>query len=275
MRVPFGPLLALFLAPIAVSACAQLGIPGPSPFGAVTPPSVTFAGATLASSPSTRDLAAYYCPDLVSAPFGTSTLLCQQLFGPRPDPRALNVAFDLKFHVANPNQIPLPVASLLAAATVFPSTGSAQLGAVCLNLCPAGAVGCGPAQPGACESSSRDIRSLADFMNVSVPQLLISNGLALAAGQPPSFVAPQVVAAGELDIVARYAFGPEQLLAVLRQLASQAAGDLRAGRAPTFNIPYRVEGTLWFDAGSVGRIAVGWGPSDGVWTLPVAGLAAR
>jgi hypothetical protein len=271
--------LALLLAvvPVAVGSCAALGIPGlpgQPPVGGLTPPQVTFAGATLVSSPSTHDLAAYYCPELVSAPFGTSALLCQQLFGPRPDPRALNVAFDLRFHVSNPNQIPLPVASILAAATVFPTTGSAQLGAVCLALCPAGAVGCGAAQPGACEASSRDVRSLADFVNNAVPQLLMSSGLALAAGQPPSFVAPQVVASSELDLVARYAFGPEQLLAVMRQLASQASNDLRAGRAPTFTIPYRVEGTIWFDAGSIGRIAVGWGPSQGTWTLPTGGLTA-
>ena len=272
---PLRRLLGFLLAPLLVGSCAQLGIPGLAPFMSVTPPSVTFAGATLVSSPASRDLAAYYCPEMVSAPFGASTLLCQQLFGPRPNPRALTVAFDLRFHVKNPNQIPLPLSSILAAATVFPTTASSQLGAVCLGLCPAGAVGCGPAQPGACEASSRDVRSLADFVNNSVPQLLIANGIALAAGQPPVFVAPQVVAASELDVVARYAFGPEQLLAVMRQLASQAAGDLRAGRAPTFTIPYRMEGTIWFDAGSIGRIAVGWGPTQGTWTLPVAGLVTR
>ena len=159
---------------------------------------MTFAGATLVSSPASRDLAAYYCPELVSAPFGASTLLCQQLFGPRPNPRALTVALDLRLHVKNPNQIPLPLSSILAVATVFPTTASSQLGAVCLGLCPAGAVGCGPAQPGACEASSRDVRSLADFVNNAVPQLQIANGIALAAGQPPVFVAPQVVAASEL-----------------------------------------------------------------------------
>jgi hypothetical protein len=274
VRPSFGPLpaLALALGPL-VGSCALLNLPPAGPLGAVTLPSVTFGGATLVGAPSGRQLAAYYCPELVSAPFGTAGLLCEQLFGPRPDPRTMNVAFDLRFHIVNPNQIPLPVASVLAAATVFPATASAKLGAVCLSLCPAGAAGCtGGAPPGACEASSRDVRSLADFMNNSVPQLLIANGLALAAGQPPSFVAPQIVASGAMDITARYAFGPEQLLAVLRQLAAQSAGDLRSGRAPSFTIPYRLEGTIWFDAGSIGRLAVGWGPTEGTWTLPVEGL---
>jgi hypothetical protein len=259
------------LAPFAGS-CAALNLPGMGPVPTITPPAVTFAGATLVGAPSGKQLAAYYCPDLVSAPFGASSLLCGQLFGPRPDPRTMAVSFDLKFHIANPNQVPLPLASVLAAATVFPATTKSQLGAVCLSLAPPGAPGGGAPAPGACDASSRDVHSLADFMNTSVPQFLLANGLALAAGQPPSFVAPQVVAASELDVVARYAFGPEQLLAVLRQLAAQATNDLRAGRIPSFSIPYRLEGTVWFDAGSVGRIAVGWGPTEGVWTLPVEGL---
>ena len=60
----------------------------------------------------------------------------------------------------------------------------------------------------------------------------------------------------------------------MRNLAAQSVNELKAGRLPTFTIPYRLEGTVWFDAGSIGRIAVGWGPTEGTWTLPVAGIAA-
>jgi hypothetical protein len=88
-------------------------------------------------------------------------------------------------------------------------------------------------------------------------------------------VAPPLNASAQIDVVARYSFGPEQLLSVLRQLAVQSMGELRAGRAPTFTIPYRLEGTMWFDAGSIGRIAVGWGPTQGTWVLPVEGLIPR
>jgi hypothetical protein len=237
----------------------------PGTIADIKPPRVTFGGATLARAPSQRMLAAYYCPDLVNIPFGRE-LVCQQFFGPRPDPAAMTVAFDLKFHIANPNRIPMPLASVLAAATVFPGSADARLGAVCLSLCPEGAACTGPTA-GACEASSRDIRSMNDFVNNAVPQLLIAGGLALAAGQTPTFVAPQIVASSELDVIARYAFGPQQLLSVMRQLAVQSEAQLRAGNVPTFSIPYRIEGTIWFDAGSVGRIAVGWGPTDGVFAL--------
>jgi hypothetical protein len=52
-------------------------------------------------------------------------------------------------------------------------------------------------------------------------------------------------------------------------------GELRTGREITFAIPYRLEGTVWFDGGSIGRLAVGYGPVEGVWALPAQGAATR
>jgi hypothetical protein len=269
--------LALALAPW-LGSCAELGIPplaGPAAAIHVTPPSVTFVGATLVRAPSTRSLAAHYCPQLVSAPLGAGPYLCQQAFGPPPPPSQMVVSFDLRFRVANPNQIPLPLASALVATTLFPATTGEKLGALCVMLCPEGAAGCtGVAPPGACEASTRDVRSLADFVDKSLPQLIYSEGVALATGQPLTFTLPPVVASSEADVTVRYSFGPEQLLSVMRDLAAQSVSELKAGRLPTFVIPYRLEGTVWFDGGSIGRIAVGWGPTQGTWTLPVGGLVA-
>jgi hypothetical protein len=268
--------LGLASTTLLVGACAQLGIPFPQTgAAAVTPPSVTFAGATLARAPSTHDLAAYYCPLVVSAPLGSAGFLCQQVLGPPPPASAMLVSFDLRFHVSNPNQIPLPLASALVGATLFPATGGEKLGAVCVSLCADGAAGCtGAPAPDACQASSRDVRSLSDFVDKSVPQLLFSEGVALANGQPPSFALPPFTASSQADITIRYTFGPEQLLAVMRALAAQSAGELRQGRLPTFTLPYTLVGTVWFDAGSIGRIAVGWGPVQGTWTLPVGGIVA-
>jgi hypothetical protein len=267
---------ALALASVlVVGSCAQLGLPPLGGPGAIpiTPPKVTYVGATLVRAPSTRALAAHYCPELVQAPLGTGPILCREAFGPPPPPSAMIVSFDLRFRVANPNQVPLPLASALVATTLFPATTGEKLGAVCVSLCPEGAAGCtGAAPPGACEASSRDVRSLADFVDKQLPQLIIAEGVALANGQPPSFTLPPIVASSEVDVTVRYSFGPEQLLLVMRDLAAQSVSELKAGRMPTFVIPYKLEGTVWFDGGSFGRIAVGWGPTQGTWTLPLAGI---
>jgi hypothetical protein len=260
---------------LVLSSCATLenfqlpqGGLGPT----FTPPSIVFSGATLVQSPSQRLLAAYYCPEVVSAPFGSGAILCQGFFGRRPAPPEMNVAFDLRFHISNPNRVPVPLASVLTAVTVFPAATNQQLGASCFQLCPAGQAGCGgQAAAGACQASSRDVRSLNDFAGATA-SLLIANGIAAAAGQPFSFQLPPMSAASEMDIVVRFSFGPEPMLATLRQLATQSVNELTAGHTISFRVPFRLEGTVWFDAGSFGRISVGYGPLDGVWVLPTDGL---
>jgi len=250
---------------VGAAACVplqNLGVNSP----AIKPPVVMFTGATLVSQPSRQQLAAYYCPDLVSVPLGGAGLLCQGLFGGRPSPDSMAIAFDARFKIQNPNEIPLPLATMLAAVTVYPGASNQQIGATCVQLCPGGPGTCGPPDPNACQASSQDVRSLSDFANAAVG-LVVSNGLAAVAGQPPSFTAPTVAAASELEIVARFSLSPQQILRVMRQLAEQSTDELKQGRAPSFAIPYRLEGTIWFDAGSFGRVAIPWGPASGTWVI--------
>lgn len=258
---------------VATLSCAQLGLPMPGGLPAnIQPPALTFQGVTLARAPAAPQLAAYYCPDVVSAPLGSAGMICQGLFGARPAPAAMAVDFDVHFKVANPNQIPLPLSSLLAAVTVFPAASNQRLGAACVTFCAPENPACaaGP-DPNACQASARDIHSLSDYAAAAAPLLLVA-GLSGSANQVPSLLAPKVAAGGDLDVVARMSLQPSELLAVMRQLAQQSVDELKRGRAPTFVIPYRLEGTVWFDAGGAGRVAVPWGPTEGTFTLPVQGL---
>jgi len=268
-------LLCLGLSGVGASGCALLAnLPTGGNLAALTPPGISYQGADLVQSPSQRVLAAYYCPDVANLPFNSSGVVCQGFFGPRPSLADMTIAFDLKFRVSNPNNVPVPLANILTAATVFPDANSQGLGAVCTQLCPAGQPGCGVNDPNACQASSRDVRSMSDFAQ-SAANFLITQGLALAAGQPPSFVAPSVSAASDLDVIVRFSFGPQQLLGVMKQLAVQSADQLKTGRMPTFLVPFKIEGTVFFDAGSIGRIPVGYGPVAGTWALPTEGLIPR
>jgi len=244
----------------------------------ITPPTVVYQGATLVESPAQRKLAAYYCPEIVPAPFGFkggSALVCQGFFGAPPPPAAMEVAFDLSFKVKNPNNVPLPLGDVLTAVTVFPDATNQRLGAACVHLCAPGQVGCSPATDAtSCQASSHDVRSRSDFETAAV-DVIIAKGIAAATGQPLSFTAPQISAASELDVIVRFSFGPGPLLAALRQLAVQSINELEAGRAISFTIPFHAEGTIWFDAGSLGRVAVGYGPASGTFVLPVQDLLPR
>ena len=262
---------------VTLAGCAALGLPPPDTAGiGVQPPVLTFQRVDLARAPSAAQLAAYYCPDLVSAPLGGAALLCQGLFGARPDPATMAVDFDVSFKVTNPNQVPLPLSSLLAAVTVFPAASNQKLGAACVSFCPAETPNCAAAgsSPTACQASSHDVHSLADYAAAAAPLLIVS-GLKGAAGQIPSLLAPKLAPAGDLRVVARMSLQPSELLATMRQLAAQSVDDLKRGQAPTFAVPYRLEGTVWFDAGAVGRVAVNWGPTEGTFALPVQGMSSQ
>ena len=216
-----------FLLCLSSAACVplqNLGALGPS----IKPPSVVFGGATLVSTPSRQQLAATYCPELVSVPLGGATLLCQGLFGARPSPEAMAIAFDARLKIHNPNEIPLPLASMLAAITVYPGAANQATGATCVQLCPGGPGTCTGQDPAtACQASSRDVRSMSDFVNASVG-LVVSNGLAAAAGQPPSFQAPTVLAnsrdRGRRALLPRARPDPARDAPARRAVGGRAAG---------------------------------------------------
>lgn len=238
-------------------------------------PTVTYKDAVLVESPSKGLLAAYYCPQVVPDPWGvagSAAVLCRGFFGSPPPAHAIRVSFDLHFVVQNPNHFPIPVAELLTAATVFPNKTNQALGASCVAFCGSEQPDCtGKPGPGACTSHHADIKSLVDFQQQSA-NLLLAAGISALNGEKPTFIMPQVVQDGEILITARFTFGPVALLDVLKQVASQAVDQLYDGKAIEFTIPYRLEGTVWLDVGSLGRVELGWGPAAGMWTIPTEAL---
>ncbi|MBM4343424.1 MAG: hypothetical protein FJ100_08605 [Deltaproteobacteria bacterium] len=240
-------------------------------------PTVAYQDAVLVESPSKAQMAAYYCPQVVpQTPIpGAVALLCEQVFGPPPAQATMRVSFDLRFKVKNPNQFPIPVAELLAAAVVFPDKTNQRLGATCIAFCGKDTPGCtGAPPPGACTSKTSDIKSIDDF-KAAAANLLIAAGISLLNGEKPTFAMPQVVQDAEVDVTARFTFGPEALLQVLYEIAKQSYQQLQNRQPIEFVIPYRIEGGVWFDVGSLGRVAVGYGPATGTWTLPAAALVPK
>jgi hypothetical protein len=243
--------------------------------GALSPPGITFQGANLVRSPSRRQLSAFYCPRVARAQtsFGfAGDLLCSQLFGAAPPQTDLSLGFDLHFQVANPNQVPLPLSEVLTAITLFPGAAQQNLGAVCFRLCAPGDTACQAGRdPNACRNAQGDIRTLADFPQ-AVANMLLAEGVSAAAGQPVRFEAPRVLAGSSLDVIARFSVAPETVIPIFEQLARQSAGELKAGRELSFAVPYNLQGTIFADAGSLGRVAASFGPTGGQWTLPVQKL---
>jgi len=238
-------------------------------------PTLTYRDAVLVQAPSQHAMSAYYCPLVVPDPFGlrgTAAAACSVAFGAPPHAEQMRVAFDLHFLVKNPNHFPIPLAEVLTAALVFPDKTQQSLGAACVAFCGADQPGCaGAPRPDSCTMKATDIKTVDDFKNATA-NFLVASGVALTQGQQPSFALPQVVADSEIIVTLRFSLGPEALLGVLKQVAAQAWEQLKSGQEIVFTIPYRLQGTAWFDVGSLGRVALGWGPADGMWTIPAAAI---
>jgi hypothetical protein len=230
-------------------------------------PTVIYDSATLVEAPGKAALAAWYCPQITGVP-----LACLAAFGPPPPTEQLRVSFDLRFRVHNPNAFPIPLAELLTAVTVFPQAGNQRLGAACVQLCGTDASACS-GTPGAqaCQAKAGDLRTARDLVEAA-GKWVVSSGVTALAGGQPSFQMPQVNSEAEIPVRARFSFGPEALLEVMRQVAQQSAQQLQMGQQPNFAIPYRLQGAAWLDVGSLGRVEVDFGPATGTWTLPAQAL---
>jgi hypothetical protein len=259
---------------VGVGSCATLDQLMAAAGGVLAPPTITFRGASLVRSPSRRDLSAFYCPRLAKEQglaFGGG-LICSQFFGPAPAPDDLALGFDLNFQVANPNQIPLPLSEILTAITLFPGASSQNLGAVCMKLCAPGDAAChGGNDPRSCRQARGDIRTLNDFPQ-AVANMVLAEGVSAVAGQGVHFELPKVLAGSSLDVVARFSITPQAIIPIIEQLVRQSGTQLKSGQQLNLNVPYRLEGTVFADAGSLGRVAAGFGPTAGEWPVPLQRL---
>ena len=72
---------------------------------------------------------------------------------------------------------------------------------------------------------------------------------------------------GHLEARVRFNLGAETIIDVLGQLVSRSSDDLLRGALPQFDIPYKARGSLFFNVPVLGRLAIGYGPLPGIWSL--------
>lgn len=227
-------------------------------------PKLDLAETTLLASPSATQVAAYYCPQIIGDPI--TRILCGQLLGPPPPKQALQFHFELRYLIANPNNFPLPTTEILAAITVFDN--SQNLGAVCVQLCNEGDPQCtGVPGENACKSSVDDIRTIDDLKD-RVIDLLFATIDAAINGELDNF-AVRVIPAGSENFEVRinFSLGIDAMIDIMKQLVNQLVDDFLAKKPVSLKIPFKVEGTVWFEAPLLGRVAIGYGPFADVWVI--------
>ncbi|MBU0553397.1 hypothetical protein KKF91_20250 [Myxococcota bacterium] len=72
---------------------------------------------------------------------------------------------------------------------------------------------------------------------------------------------------GQLEAHVRFDLGLDAMLGILEVIAEDAMGSLLDLSMPNFTIPYKANGTLFFDIPIMGRFSLNFGPLEGEWTL--------
>ena len=72
---------------------------------------------------------------------------------------------------------------------------------------------------------------------------------------------------GEVEAHIRFDLGVDAITSLLGEVVEDSTDSLTSGEIPTFDIPYAVEGSLFFDVPVLGRFAAGFGPIPGTWSL--------
>lgn len=243
--------------------CELLGSSGATPS---LSPTLALGGSALVSAPSAREVAAWYCPEIIGDPI--TRALCAVTVGPKPQPYQMQFHFELRYKVDNPNGFPIPATEILAALEVFKGKDAAELGAVCVVLCGEGDVQC-TGEPGqnSCKADGNEITSIDDFAN-RLPGLLIATVDAAINGDLDNLARRMIPATTKgFEIRARFSLGLEAMLDILIKVAPQLVDKFLNNQPLNLEIPYMVRGTLWFEIPLLGRVALGYGAFEDVWVI--------
>lgn len=256
--------LTLLAGLVTVASCPAAGIPGlGGPGGGLGPrpvPQVSVSAVVLESQPTNQMLAAYYCKQAVSGPLSMGC----RVFGSTPAKADLRFTFRVELEARNPASIPMPVVSALVAFAAYPeATGAQNLGTVCVSMCE-DPNSC-PQVADACASDEPEIRGVNDFANAAAGFLV--NAALTGGASIDNLRMPMVPPGGSLKFVAGLTLDIDQTLALLGRLGGDVIGDVKAGRTPSFVIPWAVEGSVWVRFEGFGRIGAGFPRQTGSWAL--------
>ncbi len=207
-------------------------------------PTSTFAPIEVTFAPTNAQLAAHFCPLVAAAtPLDSAASAACRANGPAPAIDALATHLRVETTAASSNMVRLHVESVLLVLTVFPDTGAPEVvGSVCLTLCDEGASAC-PQTDEACRSTSHEVIDVADVD--AARGFLVAT--AVQEQRVSELVVREIPPHGSLTFTTDLELGTERLLDAIQANDAQALDAIRGAQAPTFRVPYAIEGTLWVD----------------------------
>jgi hypothetical protein len=223
-----------------------------------TPPSAprATATATLTAHPTPEQLTAHYCASLATegSLARAAATTCRGL-GAAPAPSDLSFQSRVALALTSSNPVSVTVTSVLLRVTAFPDSAEREnTSALCITLCTPHASTC-PQDPHGCDGAAEGTESFA-----SVPALAdhrFFHELEQVILRPHADAALAVT----LDLAS------EPLLALLGRVDGAAMDAVRAGHAPTYAIPYAIEGTVWIASGTSTTASATIPRATGTWDV--------
>jgi hypothetical protein len=257
--------LAALTLPLA--ACPLSGSGGGG--SVAQPPTAELKTVNLTARPTNRQLASWYCHDLVGGnPLTDGT--CRGFFGSAPQKLDLTFSFELVFDLGNPNDFPIPLVELLLGLDVFEGEAAAALGQVCVSFCDPEAEDCDQEAEGAC-IADKEVDEVEDF--VPTVEDLIRVAVGAAAGTLDDNLKFRFIPAaqngtpGATEARIRFDLGVDAVLGILETLVVDSADEFLQGTTPSFDIPYKARGSVFFDLPVLGTHALSYGPLDGTFSV--------
>ena len=252
------------LGTIALVLASQLGCDAAAALG-IQPPDAGLNRVDLLKSPSVEQLAGYGCDQ---AGLGTYCSLIADLQTPKKSD--LGFSFDLVFDLSNPNaSIPIPMVQTLLGFTAF---DTANLGSVCISFCDPDDASCQPTQDavGACDvKGSKNVDEPADLIPSVDDPVALAEGVASGEGVGAIDNSDwRVVEPGSsTEVHLLFDLGIDPMLQIGDELVNEALDKILSGKALQLDVPYTVEGTLFFDAPQLNNYAIGFGPFADNWRI--------
>lgn len=232
-------------------------------------PRVRLVEVRLAHHPTDQQLGVHYCTQVAAGsrlgPAGV--LLCRAL-GPAPSEQDLQFRWEIELEVTNPSSVPVPLVEALVAFTAFPDAADPEsLGAICLSLCENAETCPQSEEESACQSDEPAITDLASLGHAAAGFL---TSVALGEERFEDLRVQTIAPHGTLRFVAELALDTEPMLALIGRASESAVAQARQGHAPELVIPYAVEGSIWVDVRSFGRVAASFPRTTGTWDMAAA-----
>ena len=227
--------------------------------GKIVAPGAQLNRIDLVDAPNARELARYGCHQLLNlgdlCPFNNI------------NKSKLLFSFDIVFDLENNNEkVPIPLVEILLGTTVYDDE---DLGTVCVSFCDPNTEECESTTNAeeACDvENAEEIDSPSDL----VPTFSELTNLAESAvngefGNNHEFRV--IPAQGTIESHIQFDFNIDTMLNLGRRFIEDLGQDLIDGRPLRMNIPYSMEGNLFFNVPEMGRFAAGFGPYSNTWNI--------